>query len=66
MDESASAAAAAEGEGEGKGLNPKERGEFERRRGWRVDQGTLERFRGLVDAFHGSQYVFYLGWQYPA
>lgn len=43
--------------GEGEALNPKERGEFERRRGWRIDQGTLERFRELVNEFHGSQYV---------
>jgi tRNA pseudouridine38-40 synthase len=42
---------------EGEALNPKERGEFERRRGWRIDQGTLERFRELVNEFHGSQYV---------
>ena len=46
-----------ESAGEGEALNPKERGEFERRRGWRIDQGTLERFRELVNEFHGSQYV---------
>jgi len=35
--------------------DPKARGEFERRRAWRVDQPTLERFRNLVSHFKGTQ-----------
>jgi hypothetical protein len=31
------------------------RQEFERRRGWRVDEATLERFRGLIAKFQGTQ-----------
>ncbi|OCF37335.1 tRNA pseudouridine(38-40) synthase [Kwoniella heveanensis BCC8398] len=43
----------AEGEEEGK-LNPKNRGEFERRRGWRLDAKTLERFRALIAEYKGT------------
>jgi tRNA pseudouridine38-40 synthase len=42
-------------EEEGQEVDPKARGEYERRRGWRVDQGTLERFRELVAGFKGTQ-----------
>ncbi|WVR06656.1 tRNA pseudouridine(38-40) synthase [Kwoniella sp. DSM 27419] len=44
------------GEGEGKEfkINPKNRGEFERRRGWRVDAKTLERFRELIAQYKGT------------
>lgn len=41
-----------EAEGE---ANPKTRGEYERRRGWRVDQQTLQRFRDLIDMYKGTQ-----------
>ncbi|WVQ96606.1 tRNA pseudouridine(38-40) synthase [Kwoniella sp. CBS 9459] len=44
---------AAEGEEEGK-LNPKNRGEFERRRGWRLDAKTLDRFRALIAEYKGT------------
>lgn len=42
---------------EGDKLDPKQRGEYERRRNWRVDEGTLSRFRELVQQFQGTQYV---------
>ncbi|WRT66743.1 tRNA pseudouridine(38-40) synthase [Kwoniella shivajii] len=42
-----------EGENGGK-INPKNRGEFERRRGWRVDSKTLERFRDLLAQYKGT------------
>ncbi|WWC62989.1 tRNA pseudouridine(38-40) synthase [Kwoniella dejecticola CBS 10117] len=35
-------------------INPKNRGEFERRRGWRVDSKTLERFRDLIAQYKGT------------
>ncbi|WVW85112.1 tRNA pseudouridine(38-40) synthase [Kwoniella bestiolae CBS 10118] len=38
----------------GKVINPKNRGEFERRRGWRVDNKTLERFRELIAQYKGT------------
>jgi tRNA pseudouridine38-40 synthase len=44
-------------EGEGIKVAPKKAGEFERRRGWRCDQFTLERFRALIKQFVGTQYV---------
>jgi tRNA pseudouridine38-40 synthase len=44
-------------EGEGIKVAPKKAGEFERRRGWRCDQSTLERFRALIKEFVGTQYV---------
>jgi tRNA pseudouridine38-40 synthase len=44
-------------EGEPIKVAPKKAGEFERRRGWRCDQSTLERFRALVKEFVGTQYV---------
>jgi hypothetical protein len=49
----------AEGAKEGEGIKvaPKKAGEFERRRGWRCDQSTLERFRALIKEFVGTQYV---------
>jgi tRNA pseudouridine38-40 synthase len=40
---------------EGEEVTPARRGEYERRRGWRVDEGTLERFRALVKQFEGTQ-----------
>lgn len=36
-------------------LGPKARGEYERRRGWRLDSTTLERFRALIAQFKGTQ-----------
>ena len=36
-----------------------ESAEGEGLRGWRVDEGTLGRFRALIDQFHGSQCVFF-------
>lgn len=36
-------------------FGPKKAGEFERRREWRCDQGTLERFRRLIKEFVGTQ-----------
>lgn len=36
-------------------FGPKKAGEFERRRGWRCDQGTLERFKALIKEFVGTQ-----------
>jgi hypothetical protein len=36
-------------------LGPRAKGEYERRRGWRVDQGTMDRFRKLVAEFKGTQ-----------
>jgi len=44
-------------EGEPTKVAPKKAGEFERRRGWRCDQSTLERFRALIKEFVGTQYV---------
>jgi tRNA pseudouridine38-40 synthase len=44
-------------EGEPIKVAPKKAGEFERRRGWRCDQSTLERFRALIKEFVGTQYV---------
>ncbi|WWC88286.1 tRNA pseudouridine(38-40) synthase [Kwoniella dendrophila CBS 6074] len=41
-------------EGEKGKINPKNRGEFERRRGWRVDQKTLSSFRDLVTQYKGT------------
>lgn len=35
-------------------VDPKARGEFERRRGWRVDEDTLRRFRELVAQYKGT------------
>jgi len=45
-------------EGEPTKVAPKKAGEFERRRGWRCDQSTLERFRALIKEFVGTQYVY--------
>jgi tRNA pseudouridine38-40 synthase len=45
-------------EGEPVKVAPKKAGEFERRRGWRCDQATLERFRNLIKEFVGTQYVY--------
>lgn len=42
-------------EGEEEKVDPKSRGEYERRRGWRVDKDTLERFREIVSKFQGTQ-----------
>ncbi|KAK4684269.1 tRNA pseudouridine38-40 synthase, partial [Tremellales sp. Uapishka_1] len=39
---------------EGEKLDPRARGEYERRRGWRVDEGTLKRFRGLIAQYKGT------------
>lgn len=39
---------------DGEAIDPKARGEFERRRGWRIDAGTLERFRGLIAEYKGT------------
>jgi tRNA pseudouridine38-40 synthase len=36
-------------------LDKSSRGEYERRRGWRVDKDTLERFRALIKEFTGTQ-----------
>jgi len=44
-------------EGEGNQADPKQRGEYERRRAWRVDEGTVKRFRDLVAEFKGTQWV---------
>jgi len=44
-------------EGEGNQADPKQRGEYERRRAWRVDVGTVKRFRDLVAEFKGTQWV---------
>ena len=44
-------------EGEPVKVVPKKAGEFERRRGWRCDSATLERFRALIKEFVGTQYV---------
>lgn len=41
--------------GEEDELDPRQRGEYERRRGWRVDAATIERFRALVKQFEGTQ-----------
>jgi tRNA pseudouridine38-40 synthase len=42
-------------EGEGIEGGQTTRREFERRRGWRVDEATLERFKALIAQFEGSQ-----------
>ncbi|ORY24576.1 pseudouridine synthase [Naematelia encephala] len=43
------------GEGEGDvDVDPKARGEYERRRGWRIDPGTMGRFRDLVKEYLGT------------
>jgi tRNA pseudouridine38-40 synthase len=47
----------AEGTEEIPKVAPKKAGEFERRRGWRCDQGTLARFRELINEYVGTQYV---------
>ncbi|KLT42722.1 pseudouridine synthase [Cutaneotrichosporon oleaginosum] len=39
---------------EGEELDPKLRGEFERRRGWRVDEETLKRFDALIQQYKGT------------
>ena len=51
-----------EGGGEGGELpetrgkfGPRKAGEFERRRGWRCDQTTLDRFKRLIKEFVGTQ-----------
>jgi len=44
-------------EGEPIKVAPKKAGEFERRRGWRCDTPTLERFRALIKEYVGTQYV---------
>ena len=50
----------AEGKTEGRDdeddfLDPRMRGEYERRRGWRVDQDTLTRFRALIAQYKATQ-----------
>jgi tRNA pseudouridine38-40 synthase len=47
-------------EGEPIKIAPKKAGEFERRRGWRCDQPTLERFRALIKEYVGTQYVAFI------
>lgn len=42
-------------DGEPVKVAPKKAGEFERRRGWRCDTATLERFRALIKEFVGTQ-----------
>lgn len=42
-------------EGEEVKVDPKARGEFERKRGWRVDEPTLSRFRELIAMYTGTQ-----------
>jgi len=37
--------------------DPKRKGEYERRRGWRVDEATMKRFRDLIAEFSGTQWV---------
>ncbi|BEJ17427.1 hypothetical protein CspHIS471_0608280 [Cutaneotrichosporon sp. HIS471] len=39
---------------EGEDYDPKQRGEFERRRGWRVDEDTLKRFDDLIQQYKGT------------
>lgn len=39
----------------GEKIDPRSRGEYERRRGWRVDEGTMTRFRALIAQYHGTQ-----------
>ena len=46
------AGASAEGEDDD---TPGKRMEYERRRGWRVDEETLERFRQILAAYKGTQ-----------
>ena len=41
--------------------DPKQKGEFERRRGWRVDEGTMKRFTNLIAEFKGTQWVGFSG-----
>ncbi|TXT13262.1 hypothetical protein VHUM_00629 [Vanrija humicola] len=48
------AAPAPEPAEEGGELDPRQRGEFERRRGYRVDAGTVERFRALIAEYKGT------------
>lgn len=48
-------AGASVGEDEETKLDPKARGEYERRRTWRVDPDTLKRFRELIAEFKGTQ-----------
>jgi tRNA pseudouridine38-40 synthase len=36
-------------------VDKKMRGEFERKRGWRVDTQTLDRFKGLIAKYKGTQ-----------
>nr|XP_031858534.1 tRNA pseudouridine(38-40) synthase [Kwoniella shandongensis]KAA5525606.1 tRNA pseudouridine(38-40) synthase [Kwoniella shandongensis] len=38
----------------GEAIEPRNRGEFERRRGWRVDEGTMKRFRDLIAQYKGT------------
>ncbi len=42
--------------------DPKQRGEYERRRGWRIDEGTMKRFRNLIAEFKGTQWVSQAYW----
>lgn len=39
---------------EGDPADPKSRGEFERRRGWRIDPDTLQRFRNMIAEYQGT------------
>jgi len=39
---------------EGETIDPKSRGEFERRRGWRCDPDTLARFREIIAVYKGT------------
>lgn len=48
-------AGAGVGEDEETKVDPKARGEYERRRTWRVDPHTLKRFRELIAEFKGTQ-----------
>lgn len=38
-------------------VDKKMRGEFERKRGWRVDEQTLDRFKALIAKYKGTQWV---------
>ncbi len=44
-------------------VDPRLRGEYERRRGWRVDKPTMERFRTLIQMFKGTKWVFEIGYR---
>jgi tRNA pseudouridine38-40 synthase len=39
---------------EGESVDPRARGEFERRRGWRCDADTLARFREIIAVYKGT------------